>query len=150
MTAMLIRTQRHERQGGLRRLAFTLMEVLIVTAIIVILAGLGGYYVMGQYKEAQVSEAKLKAKNIAKAVDTYYLDHNRYPDALDALLVKDDAGKGPYLTNQNEIVDPWGQRFQLDAGGPKNQQAGATVQIPDVFTTTPDGRMVGNWPEIKR
>ncbi len=48
---MLIRNQ----DPAPRRAAFTLMEMLIVVAIIVILASMGGYYVIGQYNEAKVS-----------------------------------------------------------------------------------------------
>jgi len=61
-----------------------------------------------------------------------------------------ELGKGPYLTNQNEIFDPWGKQYQYDQSGQKNSASGATILIPDVFTTTPDGRMVGNWSDTKK
>ncbi|MCI0680651.1 MAG: type II secretion system protein GspG [Gemmataceae bacterium] len=132
------------------RPAFTLMEMLIVVAIIVILASLGGYYVIGQYNEAKVSEAKVKARTISKAVDTYYIDHGEWPTDLTLLLQKSELGKGPYLTNQNEIIDPWGKQYQYDQNGQKNIEYGSVIAIPDVFTTTPDGRMVGNWSDTKK
>ena len=37
------------------RSAFTLLEVLVVVAIIVMLAGVGGYYVLQSYEEAKLS-----------------------------------------------------------------------------------------------
>ena len=36
-----------------RRQAFTLMEMLIVVAIIVALAGIGGFFIMGQLRSAE-------------------------------------------------------------------------------------------------
>lgn len=144
---MIVHKNRAVRRS---RPAFTLMEMLIVVAIIVILASLGGYYVIGQYNEAKVSEAKVKARSIGKAIDTYYIDHGVYPNDLTALLQKSEIGKGPYLVNQNEIIDPWGKQYQYDQSGQKNSQAGATITVPDVYTTTPDNRMVGNWSDSRK
>lgn len=144
MIVQMNRTMRRSRP------AFTLMEMLIVVAIIVILASLGGYYVIGQYNEAKVSEAKVKARTISKAVDTYYIDHGEWPTDLTLLLQKSELGKGPYLTNQNEIIDPWGKPYQYDQSGQKNSASGSVIIIPDVFTTTPDGRMIGNWSDTKK
>jgi general secretion pathway protein G len=143
---MLIR----EQERGLRRLAFTLMEMLIVVAIIVMLAGLGGYYVIGRYEEAKVSTARFKAQQISNAIKTYYIDHDQYPPDLTVLLQKSELGKGPYLTQQDDILDPWGKAYQYDPSGQQNAGVGAVIQTPDVFTTTPDGRTVGNWAEVKR
>jgi len=134
----------HERR---RRAGFTLMEILIVVAIIVILASLGGVAVMNQYKGSQVSTAILKARSIGSAVKQFYIDNNRYPNDLNELLVKNDVGKGPYLTNQTDILDPWGQTYQYDAGGNQSRANGVLDGSPDVFTTAGDGsgRVIGNW-----
>jgi general secretion pathway protein G len=147
--AMLQRNPQPERRLAVRA-AFTLMELLVVMAIIVIIAGFGGYYVIGQLNESKVTQAKIKAKNVAKAVDTYYIDHGTYPQQLDQLLQKSEIGKGPYLTSREEILDPWNQPFQYDQSGQKNQQVGAVIQTPDVFTTTPDGRTIGNWSDQRK
>jgi general secretion pathway protein G len=144
---MIVRRHPQER----RRSAFTLMEMLIVVAIIVMLAGLGGYYIMGQYQESRVSTAKYKAMQISQAVKNFYIDHDRYPENIAQLLQKSELGKGPYLTKQDDILDPWGAQYQYDPQGTKNSEVAAQgVIIPDVFTTTPDGRMVGNWSDNKR
>ncbi|MCI0379027.1 MAG: type II secretion system protein GspG [Gemmataceae bacterium] len=141
-------TRQTERK--LRRTAFTLMEMLVVVAIIVALAGLGGYYFIGQLSESKISTAKIQAQNIAKAIQTYEIDHGVVPQNLEALLQKSEIGKGPYLTEQSAIFDPWGRQFQYDPTGQRNAAAGATITIPDVFTTAPDGKEVGNWKELRK
>lgn len=145
---MILRNPYHHRP--LPRTGFTLLEILVVVAIILALAGLGGYYVIGQYNESKVSSAKIQAKTISSAVDTYFIDHGVYPPSLEVLLQKDEQGKGPYLKSRDALLDPWDRPYQYDVNGTRNHQAGAVVPIPDVFTVTPDGRQVGNWAEPKR
>ncbi|MCI0638495.1 MAG: type II secretion system protein GspG [Gemmataceae bacterium] len=139
-----------QTERSLRRAAFTLMEMLVVVAIIVALAGLGGYYFIGQLSESKVSNAKVQSRTISTAIESYYVDHGVYPQDLQQLLVKSEIGKGPYLKEQSAIMDPWGNVFQYDQGGQRNTAAGATVIIPDVYAKTPDGREVGNWTEAKK
>jgi general secretion pathway protein G len=137
-------------QRQLRRAAFTLMEMLVVVAIIVVLAGVGGAYLIGQLNESKVSTAQVKAREVSNAIDMYFVDHSQYPPSLEALLQKDADGKGPYLKNTDALKDPWDRVFQYDPNGANNQRVGAVVVIPDVFCVTPDGRTVGNWKEPKR
>jgi type II secretory pathway pseudopilin PulG len=117
------------------------MEMLVVVAIIVALAGLGGYYVMGAMQSSQVKTAKLKAVNLAKAADNYKLDHNMAPPPSLTVLLQADNFGGPYLTDQNALMDPWGQQYQYDPTG--SHHNGMEV---DVYTTNPKtGQMVGNF-----
>jgi general secretion pathway protein G len=136
-------TERSEQM--VRRAAFTLMEMLVVVAIIVVLAGLGSVALIGQLNESKVSAAKIKAKEVSVAIDAYYVATGQYPPSLEALVQKTADGAGPFLKNVDGIMDPWGKQFQYDPSGGQNAQHGATVQTPDVFTTAPDGRLVGNW-----
>ena len=149
---MLQRTPQPERRL-LVRAAFTLMELLVVMAIIVIIAGFGGYYVLGRLDEAKVTAAKIKAKNISNAIDSYYIDHDAWPQSLDALLVKSEIGKGPYLTSRDDILDPWGKVYQIDENGTRYKEfMRVDIKKMDVYTTVPDGtnRTVGNWSDQKK
>jgi general secretion pathway protein G len=137
---MIVR-QTHTRAAA--RTAFTLMEMLVVVAIIVTLAGVGGYYYLKQADEAKKSAAKAQVKTtLTNAVKTYYLDHSAYPDSLQALLVRSADGKGPYLEEEDAIYDPWGQPYQYDKSGQHNHGT-----RPDIFTTGPDGSTIGNWSD---
>ena len=103
-----------------RRLAFTLMEMLVVVAIIVVLAGIGGAYLMGQLIDSKVSAAKLQARVISQAIEMYAIDHNAtLPTSLDVLLQRDPNGKGPYLKSSDALKDPYGNPFypQYDPSG---------------------------------
>ena len=121
------------------RQGFTLMEVLVVVAIILILASLGGYYVMGQLAEARKSEAKVQVRTLQKACENYELNYRQRPSSLSVLLQKGDLG-GPYLTNRDVLLDPWGREYQYNAQGPRNNG-----MFPDIWTTDPDGKEIGNW-----
>lgn len=129
-----------------RRSAFTLMEMLVVVAIIVALAGIGGFFLLGALKESQRSVAETQVKGpLTQAVTMYSLKHNnRFPESLQVLLQKDEFG-GPYLENADAIIDPWGQPYQYDLNGPMNNGT-----KPDIWAVDPkDGTKVGNWPKLR-
>ena len=74
----------HIRRAGAR--GFTMIELLVVLALIVILATMG----MSQYRTSVIHarEAVLKEDlfRMRDAIDQYYADKNQYPSTLDALV----------------------------------------------------------------
>jgi general secretion pathway protein G len=141
---MLIRTLPLERRS--RRAAFTLMEMLVVVAIIVILAGLGGYYFLGQAEEARKSAAKVQVRMLTTAAESYNVQHKgQFPDSLDILLQKDQDGLGPYLKSAEALIDPWGRQYAYDKNGNNNNG-----MQPDIYSMGGnDGKQIGNWPNIR-
>jgi general secretion pathway protein G len=137
----LPRPASREAQAAFVRAAFTLMEMLIVVAIIVALAGLGGYYFLGQLNEANKKIAKTKAETtIMQACVAYYTGHgNQWPQSLQVLLQKDDVG-GPYLKSEDDIKDPWGNYYQYN---PNAQTVNGAAE-PEIFTSAPDGTRISN------
>ncbi|HEY1381190.1 MAG TPA: type II secretion system protein GspG [Gemmataceae bacterium] len=121
------------------RAAFTLLEVLIVVAIIVVLAGVSSIYVFRYLEDAKEQRVKADVKTLEKAAQAYELKIGQLPNSLTELVQPPDGGK-PYVESES-IMDPWGKQYQYDAGGGRNGG-----QKPDVWTTTPDGRQIGNWP----
>jgi general secretion pathway protein G len=138
---MLLRKEINSR----RRAGFTLMEMLVVVAIIVALAGIGGYFLMGALTGAKKDVARTQTKTISKACDTYQMRHGgAFPENLEVLLVKDELGNAPILESRDAITDPWGRPYQYDKSGPMNQGMHA-----DIWTTDPGDQTqtkIGNWP----
>jgi general secretion pathway protein G len=70
----------------IRELGFTLIELVVVLSLIVILATVG----LAQYKNSVIyaKEAVLKDDlfKMREAIDQYYADKGKYPNALDALV----------------------------------------------------------------
>ncbi len=131
-----------------RRAAFTLMEMLVVVAIIVVLAGIGGAYLMAHLEGAKVSAAKIQAKMIASQIKNYAMEHNGvFPQSLEVMMTRDGEGKGPYFETKDAILDPWGRQYSYDPSGAINAQNSANVQIPDVYTMNPNPPppVLGNW-----
>lgn len=69
-----------------RESGFTLIELMVVMAIIVILAGIG--MTMYGNSVARAKEATLKEDlfRMRDAIDQYHADRNKYPASLDALV----------------------------------------------------------------
>jgi general secretion pathway protein G len=122
-----------------RRSAFTLLEILIVVAIIVMLAGAGTYYFLQRLEDARVSTARTQVNTLANAAQQYSANNNGLPQALEQLTQPQPSGGGPYF-DAKQLIDPWGKPYQYNAEGPNNQG-----NKPDVWTTSPRGITIGNW-----
>lgn len=73
-----------------RASGFTLMEMLIVVAIIAVLAGVGFSYYGDYIEDARITTARNNIKVVRDAIARYFKDHMSYPTSLDSL-------QGPYL-----------------------------------------------------
>lgn len=62
-----------------KNIGFTLIELLIVVAIIAILAAIAVPNFLEAQVRAKVSRVKSDLRNVATTLETYIIDHNRYP-----------------------------------------------------------------------
>lgn len=121
-----------------RRAGFTLVEMLVVLAIIGSIVGLVGPRVLNYLSESKVKTAQIQMENLASALDLFYLDAGRYPTSEEGLaaLVQRPAGisswSGPYLKSAGVPKDPWGHAYLYRAPG----QSGPY----DVGSLGPEGR----------
>lgn len=105
-----------------RMFAFTLLELLVVVAIIGLLAGYVGPKYFGQLGKAEVKAARAQIDALEKALDQYRLDVGRYPtteQGLNALVVQPGATTrwtGPYL-KKGLPPDPWGKPYLYKSPG---------------------------------
>jgi general secretion pathway protein G len=94
---------------------FTLMELLIVMAILGMLAALVGPALFSNLGKGQRSAAQTQMDSLASALDGYRLDVGRYPRELDGLVENDtgrDTWSGPYLQRADAVPkDPWGNDY---------------------------------------
>lgn len=103
---------------------FTLLELLVVVAIIGLLVAYVGPRYVSQIGKSETAAARAQIEALAKAIDTYRLDTGRFPSTaqgLAALLVRP-AGEtkwnGPYL--QKDVpLDPWGKPYFYRMPGAK-------------------------------
>jgi len=109
-----------DRWKGRSRSGFTLIEVMVVVAILAILAAVIVPRVMDQPGKARIAKAKQDVRAIESALDLYKLDNYRYPttdQGLEALVSKPTGGPeaknykdGGYLRDLPR--DPWGNPYQ--------------------------------------
>ncbi len=99
---------------------FTLIEILVVVAILGILGALILPNLIGQDDRARQVAARADLQALANALDLYRLDHGTYPDTdvgLEALINPPSNAPGgqssqSYLRKRTVPLDPWGTEYQ--------------------------------------
>ena len=89
------------------RSAFTLLEVLVVVAIIVMLAGVGGYYFVQRLDDAKIDRAKIDCQQLVQQCEMYRTNNGEAPTSIEALSQPQPSGKGA-LMGIEKTKDPWG------------------------------------------
>jgi general secretion pathway protein G len=108
---------------------YTLVEILVVLAIIALIMGLVGPRVISYLSDSKTKTARIQMGNIKAALDLYYLDTGIYPNStegLKALVQKPTAASnwgGPYLQGGEVPNDPWGRPFLYEMPGQTGQFA---------------------------
>jgi general secretion pathway protein G len=103
---------------------FTLLELLVVVAIIGLLSAYVGPKYFGQIGKSEQALAKSQVESFQRALGTYRLDVGAFPtteEGLAALVSKPaNAAKwnGPYLSKAVPL-DPWGKPYVYKAPGSK-------------------------------
>ncbi len=116
---------------------FTLIEVMIVVAIIGILSGIGLTMYQSYKEKVKINVCMLGIKAIQTAITGYYIQREEYPDNLSEVGVGD-------------MLDPWGRPYRylkiagLNTKGKGNMRKDRFM-VPintdyDLYSMGPDGK----------
>lgn len=120
---------------------FTLLELLVVLAILGVLATIAAPRVLGYLGGAKSDAANIQIERLSSALDLYRLDTGRYPTEQSGLLAlverPDDSRNwnGPYLKKREMLLDPWGRQLSY-------RQPGEHGEF-DLYSYGADGREGG-------
>ena len=116
---------------GPRISGFTLVEILVVIAIISLLAGVVLLNIAPQMGMGSQAAAKAQIQVLSSAATTYRMAHGRYPSqqqGLEALVKKPDQEpvpqnypEGGYLNSRSLPLDPWKRPYIYLCPGRQNE-----------------------------
>jgi general secretion pathway protein G len=134
-----------------RDAGFTLLELLVVLAILGLLAAIVAPQVLRYLGTSRSQVAKVQVENISAALDHFQLDVGRYPtqeEGLDALVKQPPAAPnwdGPYLKKPSALIDPWGQKYVYLIPGKHGEVDVYTLGSDHAEGGTGEAKDVGNW-----
>ena len=127
--------------GSTLQKGLSLIEIMIVLAIMGIFATLVGPRVFSYYGKAKVQTTEANLRTLKQAITSFHIDTGRYPETLQDLMRKpfDETvarkWQGPYLESKNEEVpeDGWGNEFVYRRNEP------GSAKPYDLYSYGPDG-----------
>lgn len=109
---------------------FTLIELIVVSAILGVLATMSLPAYSDYVKKVKVTRAVGELRALEKDITSYYLEKNAYPDSLNDI-------------NRGTLKDPWGHTYQylkIAAAGDGRQDIAMDLNTDyDLFSVGQDG-----------
>ena len=100
-----------------RMRGFTLIEIMVVVIILGILVSLIAPNIFGVLDDAEVTATRVQMRNLEVALDTYRMNHSRYPTTDEGLqiLINPPGRDRGYI----DVIpkDSWNNEFQYRAPG---------------------------------
>ena len=132
---------------------FTLLEIIVVVAIIAVLAAYIAPKVAGRVDDARISKAKSDIRVLESSLELYKLDNFTYPSTeqgLEALVTKPSSGTelknwrdGGYIKKLNK--DPWGNEYQYQYPGSNGEFDVYSFGADAASGGTGEATDIGNW-----
>lgn len=134
-----LKLQRNKMPKYSRARGFTLVEILIVLALIGIVAGLAMSNLGEIFGGGKVKAAQTWVNSTGEAyVNSYLAMVGDYPKSLSDLRTPP-KGVPPFVKRASDLQDPWGKDYVYQYPGSRNPGSF------DLSTTAPDGTVLGNW-----
>jgi general secretion pathway protein G len=114
---------------------FTLLEVLLVLAILVALGAMATVAITGRQEKADRDTAMAQVQLFSRTIETYRFDMKKMPESLEDLVEKPSDSKtaerwaGPYLNKKSIPLDPWDNEYKYEAKD----------NVAKVWSVGPDG-----------
>lgn len=131
---MKIKTLRRAVSRGV-----TLIEILIVLAIVGLIAGGVAVVAVPKYQESQKNQAKIDARTIHPVAEKYRVDHPGVCPTVEQLRAEKE------LSAASKITDPWDTPYKivcgdddlyvLSAGPDKKEGSPDDIRIPEASVT---------------
>lgn len=87
---------------------FTLIEIMIVLAIVGLLFSFVGVNIVNKFRESKAQAAKIQIANLEQGLLSYYTKHGKYPTTAEGLQALADDG---HLQKKTVPKDPWNQPY---------------------------------------
>ena len=104
----------------IRPSGFTLIELIVVIALVAVLAAVIAPNLLGKATDANRKSAAIQLEKIANSVELYRLETGRYPEQLSDLVRRPDGVErwnGPYVRKLSQLQDPWGNDLVMQRPG---------------------------------
>ncbi len=126
---------------------FTLVELLVVLAILALLAAVVTPQVLKYLARAKVNTTQVQIQNLSTALDLFHVDVGRYPTTAEGLKALTEAPSGtsnwagPYVKRADPLMDPWGHPYNYRSPGEHGEF--------DLFSLGPEnGGSAGNESQV--
>ena len=113
------RNETRRRRGS--EAGFSLIELMVVIAIIAMLAAVVGFNVLGALEDAEITAAKAEISTFKSALINYRVIFKKFPtneEGLQALIQND---KGRKFLDRNQVpLDPWDNPYVYKIEGSRD------------------------------